>query len=346
MNTINNISRNKHHNEEHNNNTITTRNDGTKASTTLHHSEATPAPSTKDDSIINHLRRFIQGCYKRVDNILHNMTNTTPAPDTLSLQVRAQDLVDVSLTTDTCNTCPTEISTVTTAVQGDFTQDNEKTHETLQSKSKASKFSCVNIRSPEHRVARKGLGGTVWIAINNISGLGLRTFKLHRILEWMENNSYHILLGQEANVSFRHQRVKQYIWSSFKTNYHISASETKFDFCTYIKPGGTFIITNRNLRHRIVSKIRDQAGRWTVNVYSFKDGQKIALISMYQICQWKNKGGTTSRARLTKTHWQNSWITLISNTLHCVWNLRLVFRSRVCTKAVRRLKCFWMNFVI
>ena len=91
----------------------------------------------------------------------------------------------------------------------------------------------------------EGLGGTVRIAINNISGLGLRTFKLQRIVEWMENNSYDILLGQEANVSFCHQRVKQYIQSSFKTSYHISASETEFDFCTYIKSGGTFIITNR-----------------------------------------------------------------------------------------------------
>jgi len=32
-------------------------------------------------------------------------------------------------------------------------------------------------------------------------------------------------------------------------------------------------------------------------VYVFQGGEKVALISTYQICQWKNTGGITSRAQ-------------------------------------------------
>ena len=147
------------------------------------------------------------------------------------------------------------------------------------------------------QVEKNTASGQVRIVINNISGIGIRTNKMERVIEWMEKNNYDILMAQEANVSFKHQQVKQHLRKISHSKYHFSVSETEFNFKKPTKPGGTFILTNKKLRSRITHKISDPAGRWAGNVYGFQSGEKIALISMYQICQWKNTGGITSRAQ-------------------------------------------------
>jgi endonuclease/exonuclease/phosphatase family metal-dependent hydrolase len=147
------------------------------------------------------------------------------------------------------------------------------------------------------KVGKKLTSGQIRIVINNISGIGIRTNKMQRVVEWMEKNNYDILMAQEANVSFKHQQVKQHLRKISQSKYHFSVSETEFNFKKSTKPGGTFILTNKKLRSRIIHKISDPAGRWAGNVYGFQGGEKIALISMYQICQWKNTGGITSRAQ-------------------------------------------------
>jgi hypothetical protein len=125
------------------------------------------------------------------------------------------------------------------------------------------------------------------IAVNNISGVGIKTKKLQQVLEWMEKHNYDIFLAQEANVSFQHQQVQQYFRDTLKSGYHLTTSETEFWFKGCNKPGGTFVITNARLRFRILHTISDPAGRWAGNIYVFKGGFKAAFISFYQICQWK-----------------------------------------------------------
>jgi endonuclease/exonuclease/phosphatase family metal-dependent hydrolase len=137
----------------------------------------------------------------------------------------------------------------------------------------------------------------VKLVINNIAGVGMKTKKLQRVLEWMETNQFDILLAQEANVSFRHQQVQQYFRDTLRSGYHLTTSETEFYFKGPNKPGGTFVLTNERLRFRILRTISDPAGRWAGNIYAFKGGFKVAFVSFYQICQWKKTGGTTSRAQ-------------------------------------------------
>ena len=268
----------------------------------MHQDEDIMVLGAKDGSIIHQLRKFITNCYKRVDNIIHNMTNTTSASDTLFLQVRSQDQDDVSVPTDTHSTCPTETSTVSAAVSEDlanghevFTQDIDLSHDNLHSQTSECKVMCDNACVAQSELRGNSL--RLKVAINNISGLGVRTKKLHRVVEWMQEQQFDILMAQEANVHFKHHQVRHYLRQVLKSGYHIVTSESEFNFKTPTKPGGTFILTSRLFRSRILKKIIDPVGRWAGNIYSFSGDFKIALISVYQICQWKNTGGTTFRAQ-------------------------------------------------
>jgi Reverse transcriptase (RNA-dependent DNA polymerase) len=143
---------------------------------------------------------------------------------------------------------------------------------------------------------------TIHIATNNIAGLSITTNKLKSILQWMEINQYDILLAQEANVSFKHQRIHEYIRNNLSQGYHITSSESDHIFSNIAKPGGTFVISNQRMKSRIVKKIIDPAGRWAGNIYTIKNGTPLACISIYQIGHKQYPGETTSRAQ------QVSWL--------------------------------------
>jgi len=116
-----------------------------------------------------------------------------------------------------------------------------------------------------HHGSRAGQG-LIKIAINNVSGIGIRTNKLQRVLEWMGNHQYDILMAQEANASFKHQQVQHYQRQTLRSQFHITTSETEFRFKHPTKPGGTFILTNRKISYHIVQKIHDLAGEMYIRV--------------------------------------------------------------------------------
>ena len=241
--------------------------------------------SIQDDNIIDHLRRFIQGCYKRVDDILHNMTNTWPVYDSLSLQVPSQDQDNAATKIDINETSTIDVSTGATEIREVSTQDNDMSQDNLLSQTSECK-----IRREKASEAQSELSGRMVrlkVAINNISGLGVCTNKLHRVMEWMQEQQFDILMAQEANVHFKHHQVRHYLCQVLNSGYHIVTSESEFSFKTPTKPGGTFILTSRLFRSRIIQMISDPVGRWAGNIYSFSGELKIALISVYQICHWK-----------------------------------------------------------
>ena len=118
----------------------------------------------------------------------------------------------------------------------------------------------------------------------------------------MEKNHYDILLAQEANVSFRHQKIREYTRKHLSMDYHITSSETEYQFTNINKAGGTFVISNQKLKSHITDKIIDRAGRWAGNVYRFKHEMKFAMISLYHISNRQTPGETTARAQ------QVSWL--------------------------------------
>ena len=65
--------------------------------------------------------------------------------------------------------------------------------------------------------------GYVRVAISNISGMGIRTNKMQRVMKWMEENKYDILLAQEANV----------LWPSICQTIPPEDCFTKLPYCVF-----------------------------------------------------------------------------------------------------------------
>jgi hypothetical protein len=85
------------------------------------------------------------------------------------------------------------------------------------------------------------------IIVNNIAGLGISTGKMDNILQWLTTGKVDILLGQEANVSFRHPKIQSYFRGQQCAKIHITTSETEWIYQRPYKPGGTFCLsTQRN----------------------------------------------------------------------------------------------------
>jgi hypothetical protein len=105
--------------------------------------------------------------------------------------------------------------------------------------------------------------------------MGIRTNKLQNIMNYMEENHFDILLAHESNVDFKHRTTRTYIERMLKKKYHITVSETPFRKITTINPEGTFVITGTPLKSKIVDKISDESGRWSGNVITLKNNQKL-----------------------------------------------------------------------
>ena len=135
------------------------------------------------------------------------------------------------------------------------------------------------------------------VITNNMAGMGIRTGKFENILQWLDNHSADIYLGQEVNISKNHDITKKYLRSPSFIGKHVVISKTKWKFETEKKPGGTMCISNQKLRSRIQRTISDSMGRWAGNVYQFKNGIKIAIISTYQSLNKTEKGTTTIAAQ-------------------------------------------------
>jgi hypothetical protein len=122
------------------------------------------------------------------------------------------------------------------------------------------------------------------------------------ILQWLTTKKVDILLGQEANVSFRHPKIQAYFRGQQCSHLHITSSETEWVYQQPYKPGGTFCLSTQQIRSRFLSRIHDQAGRWSGTVYQFKGGVKIAAISIYQAPNTAPKGIRSIYSQ------QNAWL--------------------------------------
>jgi hypothetical protein len=106
----------------------------------------------------------------------------------------------------------------------------------------------------------------------------------------MDNFQIDAFLGQEANVSFRHPKIQAYLRGRHCLRSHITTSETEGIFTSPHKPGGTFCMSNARMRSRIIERIKDQAGKWSGNIYQLTAGMKLALISLYQVVKHNTNG--------------------------------------------------------
>jgi exonuclease III len=140
------------------------------------------------------------------------------------------------------------------------------------------------------------------IIVNNIAGLGISIGKMDYILRWLTTKKVDILLGQEANVSFPHPKIQSYFRGRQCSQIHITSSETEWVYQQPYKPGGTFCLSTQQIQSRFLSRIPDQAGRWSGTVYQFKGGVKIAAISIYQAPNTAPKGITSIYSQ------QNAWL--------------------------------------
>jgi hypothetical protein len=140
------------------------------------------------------------------------------------------------------------------------------------------------------------------IIVNNIAGFSPNTDKMQDIMQWIEAKKCDIFLGQEANISFKHQAMSYIMDTQWTPKYHLTTAELHWKSNTLKKPGGTFIITNEQYRCRISQVIKDEAGRWAGNVYAFKNKTTLELISMYKV---ENKA---TKCSLSNYSQQNAWL--------------------------------------
>ena len=140
------------------------------------------------------------------------------------------------------------------------------------------------------------------IMVNNVAGLGVLTEKAGMILAWTEEKGVDVLLGQEANVSFRHPKIQEKLRGKGWTDVHMATSESEWVFENPNKPGGTFCISNNRMRSRVIKRINDTAGRWAGTIFLFKSGVKLAMISLYQVGKKAQSGVKTVYSQ------QNAWL--------------------------------------
>jgi hypothetical protein len=62
------------------------------------------------------------------------------------------------------------------------------------------------------------------------------------IMQWIKAKNCDIFLGQEANISFKHQAMLYYMDTQLTPKYHLTTAELHWKFNTLKKPGGTFVV--------------------------------------------------------------------------------------------------------
>ena len=97
--------------------------------------------------------------------------------------------------------------------------------------------------------------------------MSMSTYKFDSILNWIEEQNVGIFLGQELNVTTKHKTTRQYFKRTQFKGKHITTSESPWKFTTLRKPGGTMVLSNQQMRLRIIEVQNDVIGRWKGVVY-------------------------------------------------------------------------------
>jgi hypothetical protein len=93
----------------------------------------------------------------------------------------------------------------------------------------------------QHSICKSQHNNIMTIIVNNIAGFSLNTCKMQDIMQWIEAKSCDIFLGQEANISFKHQAISYPMDTQWTPKYHLTSAESHWKFNTLKK--------RRNIRH-------------------------------------------------------------------------------------------------
>jgi hypothetical protein len=84
----------------------------------------------------------------------------------------------------------------------------------------------------------------ITVIINNVAALSPHIGKLKDTIQWIQKSQCDIFLGQEANISFKHEKMPHYMATQWIPRYHMTISESNWELTLLKKPGGMFVIIN------------------------------------------------------------------------------------------------------
>jgi hypothetical protein len=88
----------------------------------------------------------------------------------------------------------------------------------------------------QHSIRKSQHNNIMTIIVNNIAGFSPNTCKMQDIMQWIERKNCDIFLGQEANISFKHQAFSYLMDTQWTPKYHLTSAESHWKFNTLKKP--------------------------------------------------------------------------------------------------------------
>ncbi|KAI2509636.1 hypothetical protein MHU86_4756 [Fragilaria crotonensis] len=135
----------------------------------------------------------------------------------------------------------------------------------------------------------------------NVNGIHLdhRGGQYDDICKTIKEVDADLFCGQEINLDTCQYAVKQALYDT--TNQHwerarIIFGSSPISFNSYYKPGGTMMVTNRDLTGRVSNQASDKWGRWVSQDLQGNNGRTIAVFSCYQVIYKQTQLGYTTAA--------------------------------------------------
>jgi hypothetical protein len=88
----------------------------------------------------------------------------------------------------------------------------------------------------QHSIRKSQHNNIMTIIVNNIAGFSPNTCKMQDIMQWIETKNCDIFLGQEANISFKHQAISYLMDTQWTPKYHLISAELHWKFNTLKNP--------------------------------------------------------------------------------------------------------------
>jgi hypothetical protein len=103
------------------------------------------------------------------------------------------------------------------------------------------------------------------IIVNNIAGFSPNTSKMKDIMQWIETKTCNIFLGQEANISFKHQAISHLMDTQWTPKYHLTSAESHWKFNTLKNPAEHLSSRTKSTNTELVksSKMKQEDGQET-----------------------------------------------------------------------------------
>ena len=130
--------------------------------------------------------------------------------------------------------------------------------------------------------------GVFRVYAQNVNGFRLNGSEgnFDSFCEVLKEVQANVICGQEHNLDTTQSCVRSIVLATAQQHWNRSRvifGTTPIPFVNRFKPGGTFQVTVNNGTSQIVNQTKDKWGRWVLQTFQGKEGQRVTIVTAYQV---------------------------------------------------------------